>query len=54
VEARATVFHPDGRADPGGATLATARGERLRVDVLANGRSRICSPGGGVKDYSGC
>jgi type IV fimbrial biogenesis protein FimT len=54
IEARASVFHADGRADPGGATLATARGERLRVDVQANGRSRICSPGGAVKDYPAC
>jgi type IV fimbrial biogenesis protein FimT len=54
LEARSTVFHPDGRSEPGGATFATARGEQLRVDTLANGRSRVCSPGGTVKDYPGC
>jgi prepilin-type N-terminal cleavage/methylation domain-containing protein len=54
VEARPAALHPDGRGDPGGATFATARGESLRVDLLANGRSRICSPGGTMKDYAAC
>jgi hypothetical protein len=54
LELRAIVFEPEGRAQPGGATLATARGEKLRVDTPSGGRSRICSPGGSVAGYPAC
>ncbi len=54
LELRAIVFEPEGRAQPGGATLATARSEKLRVDTPSGGRSRICSPAGSVAGYPAC
>jgi type IV fimbrial biogenesis protein FimT len=54
LEMRTSAFSADGRAVPGGATFATARGERLRVDIPPSGRARICSPEGSVSGYPAC
>jgi type IV fimbrial biogenesis protein FimT len=35
-------------------TLVSARGERLRVEVLLQGRARICAPGGGDPQWPAC
>jgi len=44
-----------GRAEPTRlAVFESSRGQRLRVEVLAMGRARICSEGGALGRYPGC
>jgi type IV fimbrial biogenesis protein FimT len=46
---------PDGTAQVAtAAVFESPQGERLRVDVLALGRSRICSPSGAAGRYPAC
>jgi type IV fimbrial biogenesis protein FimT len=46
---------PDGSAQqPGSATLQASSGPRLRVELMALGRPRICSEGGSLTRYPAC
>jgi len=54
-DAPAVRFDPGGAADGrAGALFESSRGESLRVDLLALGRARICTPGGRVPGYPAC
>ncbi len=54
-QGRQLVLQPDGTAQAvTAAVFESKRGERLRVDMLALGRSRICSPTGALGRYPSC
>lgn len=49
------LVQADGTAQAGtAAVFESPRGERLRVDLLALGRSRICGPAGPLGRYAAC
>lgn len=59
VEARSASFTPTGGPDVpapvnAGATFESGHGERLRVELSALGRARICAPHARVSGYAPC
>ncbi len=55
LESQAVALAPDGTSTPQRvATLAIAAGDRLGVDILALGRTRICVAGGDSTRYPPC
>jgi hypothetical protein len=55
VQAQDVRLDPGGTAAPGtAAVLEIKSGEQLRVDVLALGRTRICSLNGPAAKYPAC
>ena len=55
VQGRRVQLAADGSAVPGtAAVFESPTGERLRVDLLALGRGRICNLSGTPSRYPGC
>jgi len=55
LEGHSARFDPRGIPDgAGGALFQSAHGERLRVDLMAVGRARVCTPAGQVRGYPAC
>lgn len=55
VDARSTRLDPNGAASPSASALFQApHGEQLRVDLLALGRPRVCTPAGRTPGYPNC
>lgn len=59
VEARSASFSPTGGPEVptpvnAGATFESGHGERLRVELSALGRARICAPQAKVSGYAAC
>lgn len=55
VEAQSTRMDPNGAAAaPASALFQAPHGEQLRVDLLALGRPRVCTPAGRTPGYPNC